>query len=66
MKGKELRAVRVNLGLTQRQLAERMGVTGNSIARWERDEVPISMLVERFVLLLEQDEQPSRRAAKKK
>lgn len=66
VEGDELRGIRRRLGLTQRQLAERMGVTVTSLARWERDEVPISKLVENFMLLLKSTEVPSRRAERKK
>jgi transcriptional regulator with XRE-family HTH domain len=41
MSGKELKKIRRRLGWTQVQLAEAMNVTPNSVARWERDEVPI-------------------------
>jgi DNA-binding transcriptional regulator YiaG len=42
MTGAELRRIRTRLGLTQAALAERLGVTGNTVARWERDEVRIT------------------------
>lgn len=35
MTGKELQAARVLLGMTQPQLAERVGVRPNSVYRWE-------------------------------
>lgn len=41
MSGKELRKRRKDLGLTQEQLAERLEVTANTVARWERDEMKI-------------------------
>jgi len=41
MNGKELRGVRKRLGWTQKQLAKEAAVTSNTVARWERDEVPI-------------------------
>lgn len=34
----QLRARRRGLGLTQAQLAERLGISANTIARWERGE----------------------------
>jgi transcriptional regulator with XRE-family HTH domain len=40
--GKEIRALRQKLGWTQAALAEALGVTSNSVARWERDEMAIS------------------------
>ena len=39
MTGKTLRRIRTQLGLTQQAFAEQIGVTGNSVARWERDEM---------------------------
>jgi len=39
MVGKELRAIRARLRLTQVELAELVGVASNTVARWERDEM---------------------------
>lgn len=52
MTGKDLRRIRKRLGLTQVQLAERIGVTANTIARQERGEVRISEPEARLLLLL--------------
>jgi transcriptional regulator with XRE-family HTH domain len=41
MTGAEVRRIRQRLGLTQAELAERLGVAANSVARWERDEMGI-------------------------
>jgi uncharacterized protein YuzE/DNA-binding XRE family transcriptional regulator len=41
MTGAELRARRLEVGMTQEQLAEQLETTKNTIARWERDEVRI-------------------------
>jgi transcriptional regulator with XRE-family HTH domain len=52
MKGKELRGIRERLKLTQVEFAERVGVTSNTVARWERDEMgirePIARLIQRI------------------
>ena len=39
MKGTELRERRVALGLTQQGLADKLQVSRNTVARWERDEM---------------------------
>ena len=41
MSGEELREIRRRLGLTQAALATRLGVTQNTVGRWERSEVPV-------------------------
>ncbi len=41
MSGKELLKIRKQLRWTQAQLAGAIGVTWNTVARWERDEVGI-------------------------
>ncbi len=40
--GRELRSIRQKLALTQAALAEAIGVTSNTVARWERGEMAIS------------------------
>jgi transcriptional regulator with XRE-family HTH domain len=42
MAGGEIRALRKKLGWTQMALAEAIGVTSNTVARWERGEMAIS------------------------
>jgi transcriptional regulator with XRE-family HTH domain len=42
MKGKELRSIRKKLNWTQAELAKALGVTSNTVARWERDEMGIN------------------------
>ena len=49
MSGKELRAIRDKLGWTQVQLAEVLGITPNTVARWERDEVGIREPMARLI-----------------
>ncbi len=41
MIGKELKEKRIELDFTQEQLASELGVTANTVARWERDEMKI-------------------------
>jgi DNA-binding XRE family transcriptional regulator len=52
MRGSELRQHRRRLGLTQKAMAERLGLHWNSVARMERDEMTISEPVARLVRLL--------------
>ena len=42
MNGHEIKAIRTRKGLTQQQFAEIVGVSSNTIARWEREELGIS------------------------
>lgn len=49
MTGDELRKARRRLGLTQVALAELIGTTGNTVARWERSAVPITEVAARFI-----------------
>ena len=41
MKGAKLRERRLALGFTQQQLADKLDVSRNTVARWERDEMAI-------------------------
>ncbi len=52
MKGRELKAIREQLELTQAEFARELGVTPNSVARWERGEMNIRGPVERLARLL--------------
>jgi transcriptional regulator with XRE-family HTH domain len=49
MNGKQLRSLRRKLELTQKQLAEKLAVSSNTVARWERDEVPIREPIARLI-----------------
>jgi transcriptional regulator with XRE-family HTH domain len=49
MDGAELRRIRDRLGWTQRRLAEELGVTENTVARWERDELGMRPTAERLI-----------------
>jgi transcriptional regulator with XRE-family HTH domain len=54
MTGEEMKAVRVNLSLTMKQLAEFLGVTEGAISRLEAGERKVSGPVARLVFLLQQ------------
>jgi transcriptional regulator with XRE-family HTH domain len=49
MSGDDVRKVRRRLHLTQAELAERLGVTSNTVARWERGEVRITEPAARLI-----------------
>lgn len=42
MDGNDVRALRIRLGLTQKALAHDLGVSSNTVARWERGQLGIS------------------------
>lgn len=46
MNGPDLKAARARLGVTQAELAERMGVTWNTVARWETGQRRIPRMAE--------------------
>jgi DNA-binding transcriptional regulator YiaG len=52
MKGDELRRIRDRLAWTQTELAVRLGVTRNTVARWERGEVSIREPMVRLIKLV--------------
>lgn len=63
----ELHRLRSRLGLTQAQLADVVGVTPNTIARWERGEMRMQPAMDRLVRLsVAQAEAGRERAAKKR
>jgi transcriptional regulator with XRE-family HTH domain len=49
MTGKQLRALRDHMGLTQIQFAERLKIAGNSVARMERGEMIITPPMELLI-----------------
>src|SRR5947209_5069559 len=52
MTGEQVRRLRLQLGLTQDELAGRLGVARNSVARWEREEHGLSGPAEKLLTLL--------------
>ncbi|MDF2459735.1 MAG: Antitoxin component of bacterial toxin-antitoxin system, MqsA [Nitrospira sp.] len=56
--GAALRQQRKKLHLTQRELAEELGVATNTVARYERDESGIPEPVARLVMLLHPKRKP--------
>ena len=55
MTPRQLREFRQRLRLTQAQFAEAIGVTGNTVARWERGEVGMRATTARLIEMLMQD-----------
>jgi DNA-binding transcriptional regulator YiaG len=62
MTGDEVRRLRKRLGLTQVELADMVGVSSNSLARWERGELGIRESAARLMKLLAK--QPPKRRKK--
>ena len=52
MKGGEVRRLRRRLGLTQQQLADKLGVTKNTVYRWEKELMGIREPSARLIRLL--------------
>jgi putative transcriptional regulator len=53
MTGTQIKELRKSLGYTQARLAEEVGLTANTIARYERDELKPSPPVLKLLKLLE-------------
>ncbi len=53
MTGAQIKQLRKALGYTQAKLAEEVGVTANTVARYERDELNPSPPVMKLLKLLE-------------
>ena len=56
MKGQALRRLRKALDMTQRELAEALGLNKNTVARAERNEIPIPRVTElatKYLLLMQ-------------
>ena len=52
MTGKRFKQIRLELGLTQKQLAKLLGVWTNTVALWDRGDKPIPGPVELCMKLL--------------
>jgi putative transcriptional regulator len=53
MTGTQIKELRKSLGYTQARLAEEVGLTPNTIARYERDELKPSPPVQKLLKLIE-------------
>ena len=53
MTGEQIKELRKSLGFTQAKLAEEVGLTPNTIARYERDELKPSPPVLKLLKLIE-------------
>ena len=62
MSGPELRKLRLRLKLRQADLAERIGVAENTVARWERSELRITEPMGRLIRLVTESGPKARRA----
>ena len=64
MTGIQIKELRKNLGYTQDRLAEEVGLTPNTIARYERDELKPSPPVLKLLRLLELSQELSKAGRK--
>jgi len=66
MKGAKLRERREALGLTQQRLADRLEVSRNTVARWEREEMAIPGLLDLALKAIERERPRKRNSPPKK
>lgn len=52
MTNEELKAKRAELGLSQQALADKLGVSRNTVARWEMGSVPVTETAARLLKTL--------------
>jgi putative transcriptional regulator len=64
MTGAQIKELRKSLGYTQARLAEEVGLTSNTIARYERDELKPSPPVLKLLRLLELSQELSKAGRK--
>ncbi len=62
MTGTEIKRIRVRLGLTQQQLADRIGTTKNTVYRWEKEMMAVREPTAKLIRLLAHLEQVRRKA----
>ena len=65
MTGHELKALRQQMGLTQAELGEKLGVPWNTVARWEQGRHAISPLAEGALSLLRLQHGATRKSRRK-
>jgi DNA-binding transcriptional regulator YiaG len=61
MTGREVRAIRQRLGLTQRELAQTVGVERNSVTRWELGLMGIKESAARLLRILAKQSRTGKR-----
>jgi transcriptional regulator with XRE-family HTH domain len=59
----DIRAIRKNLGLSQAELADKLGVHQTSVSRFETGDLPLDKRTELALLALESEPTQPRRAA---
>ena len=62
----QVRRLRKQLGMTQQELADTLGTTQTSVARWEMGLHQISEPTARLLKLLAQAQEPTRKRTRKK
>ena len=62
----ELKAIRTRLGMTQRELARRVGVVPKTVARWESGVHPIDPVYDRLIRIAAAAFEMERAAAERK
>jgi transcriptional regulator with XRE-family HTH domain len=60
MTGAALRRIRHQLGWTQQQLADAVGVARNTVARWECDALGMRASADRLIRIIAQQHAPSK------
>jgi len=60
----QFRAIRERLGLSQAQLADRLGVAMNSVSRWEIGEREIHPMTAKLITFLEHEHRRAKRGTK--